>query len=434
MANITQHKKFVLVEFENGNHNKVWNITEYDNGEILVEWGRVGQGQQSKLHPPHAKRFDTLVNSKLRKGYTENKVVSSVSGGVVSKNVFAKSQLKDIAVKQIKYKSEIVRKLIEEFSALNVHNIFSASSGSITFDTTTAQFKTPQGIIAPDQVIEAREVLNDLADLVAKQSWNDRTFSSQLNRYLRLIPHSLGMRRIEPRSVLPDLTAVQRENDLLDGLDTSFIDIKKTAKSTKKKGKKDDAEEEIFDVELLLVKDYKTIKRIKGLYHDTKKTHHHRNTAGLDVKNVYKVVITKMTNAFDKYGKNLKNRMELWHGTKMSNLLSILKQGLIIPPSSSSHCTGRMYGNGLYFSSISTKALNYATGYWGHGGSTSRYFMFLADVAMGKYHIASGGWGSYNRKGYDSVWAKGGQSGVVNDEMIVYRLDQANLLYLVEFS
>ena len=60
--------------------------------------------------------------------------------------------------------------------------------------------------------------------------------------------------------------------------------------------------------------------------------------------------------------------------------------------------------------------------------------MFLADVAMGKYHIAGSGWGSYPKPGYDSTWAKGGQSGVINDEMIVYKLNQANLLYLVEFS
>ena len=431
MANVLQHKKFVLVEFENGNHNKFWNVTEYDNGEILVEFGRVGVGSgQSKLHPPYYKKFNALVNSKIRKGYTENRVVNSVDDNG-SQNIIVKSQLKDIAVKQIRSKSEVVKKLIEELVAVNIHNIFSASSGSITYDTSTAQFKTPQGIIAPDQVKEARDVLSDLADLVDRKSWNDRVFSSQLNKYLRLIPHNLGMRRIEPRSVLPNIAAVQRENDLLDGLDTSFIDIKKNVKSNKKDNTK---EEDLFDVELILIKDYKTVKWIKDLYHGTKKTHQHRNTAGLDVKNIYKVIITKMSNNFDKYGKKLDNIMKLWHGSKISNVLSILKQGLIIPPSSSSHCTGRMYGNGLYFSSISTKALNYATGYWGHGGSTSKYFMFLADVAMGKYQIASSGWGSYNRKGYDSVWAKGGQSGVINDEMIVYRLDQANLLYLVEFS
>ena len=86
MSNVAQHKKFVLVEFENGNHNKFWNITEYDNGEILVEWGRIGMGQQSKLHSSHSKNFNSLINSKLKKGYTENRVVGSV-GDNGSKNI-----------------------------------------------------------------------------------------------------------------------------------------------------------------------------------------------------------------------------------------------------------------------------------------------------------------------------------------------------------
>jgi poly [ADP-ribose] polymerase len=154
----------------------------------------------------------------------------------------------------------------------------------------------------------------------------------------------------------------------------------------------------------------------------------------LSVTNVYTVKIGTMKTAFDKYGAKLSDIRQLWHGTKASNLLSILKQGLIIPPSQSAHVTGRMYGDGLYFSSISTKALNYATNFWGSGGNTDKTFMFLSDVAMGNYYLAGSGWGSYPKRGYDSTWAKGGQSGVINDEMIVYRLDQSNLVYLVEFS
>ena len=136
-----------------------------------------------------------------------------------------------------------------------------------------------------------------------------------------------------------------------------------------------------------------------------------------------------MREAYERHGANLSNKRKLWHGTKASNLLSILRQGLVIPPSHSPHCTGRMYGNGLYFSNVSTKALNYATTFWGRGGDTRRTFMFLADVAMGRYHL--GGRGPFS--GYDSVWAKGGTN-VINDEQIVYKLSQANLIYLVEFK
>jgi poly [ADP-ribose] polymerase 2/3/4 len=92
-----------------------------------------------------------------------------------------------------------------------------------------------------------------------------------------------------------------------------------------------------------------------------------------------------------------------------------------------------MYGDGLYFSDQSTKALNYSHGYWG-GSQDNKCFMFLADVAMGKEHLASRGFGaSYPVAGYDSTFAKGGTA-VMNNEMIVYKTAQAKLKYLVEFS
>jgi len=46
----------------------------------------------------------------------------------------------------------------------------------------------------------------------------------------------------------------------------------------------------------------------------------------MDVKNVYKVDIQIMKEAYEKYGMTLNNRRQLWHGTKSSNVLSILRQ------------------------------------------------------------------------------------------------------------
>jgi len=113
--------------------------------------------------------------------------------------------------------------------------------------------------------------------------------------------------------------------------------------------------------------------------------------------------------------------------------LSILKGGLVIPPSSSSHVTGRMFYNGIYFSDQSTKALNYATSFWG-SSDIGRYFMFMADVSMGKYYVPSGPRSCLPPAGYDSYFAQGRKSGVQNNEMIVFKTSQVNLRYLVEFG
>ena len=93
-----------------------------------------------------------------------------------------------------------------------------------------------------------------------------------------------------------------------------------------------------------------------------------------------------------------------------------------------------MFGNGVYFSDQSTKSLNYAYGYWGGGQADNNCFMFLADVAMGKYFVPPGPSVRLPLSGYDSTFAQAGKSGVVNNEMIVYKTCQINPRFLVEFA
>jgi poly [ADP-ribose] polymerase len=108
---------------------------------------------------------------------------------------------------------------------------------------------------------------------------------------------------------------------------------------------------------------------------------------------------------------------------------------MIVMPTGSANVCGRMFGNGTYLSDISTKALNYGYGYWGNGKREKNCFMFMVDTAMGKYYVPRHS--DCNLRpppGYDSVWAKPGESGIQNNEMIVYRTSQFNLKFLVEFS
>ena len=430
MANIIEHKKCVCVEFGDTNNNKVWQYTLYDDGTALTEWGRVGKGLQSKVvsHSAALKKWaeKTRDSNKPDKRYTEVKAVDTGSSVTVSGSV-KDAQLKDVARKQIKSSNPLVANLIDYLVKVNAHQIMKQSGGKITFDASSAQFKTPLGVIAPDQVADARDLLVDIADFVAANDFTNKRFNSTLNAYLRLIPHDVGMTKITPQRIFPNTQTIIAENDLLDGLETSFIDV--TTKPKPKAKKKDDAPQ-IFNVELEIVADKKVISHIRNLYQSTRKSMHQSNS--LSVHEIYTVKIATMAAAFEKYGATLPDIRQLWHGTKASNLLSILRQGLIIPSSSSGHVTGRMYGNGIYASSVSTKALNYATNFWGYGGSTDRTFMFLVDMAMGKWHDAQSTSGPWPKAGTNSTWAKAGRA-LRNDEMIVYRLDQCNLTHLVEF-
>ena len=187
----------------------------------------------------------------------------------------------------------------------------------------------------------------------------------------------------------------------------------------------------LFEAKLTLVEDVFEIERIRRKYRETRQSGHACHH--LDVNRVFRVDVRAMTRAWEERGASVGGVQGVWHGTRAGNLLSILKGGFVIPPSNAPHCTGRLFGNGVYFANSSTKSLNYAYGYWGGGTRDENCFMFLADVAMGKHYTPTYG-EQLPKTGYDSTWAKKDRSGVQNDELIVYKTEQVCPRFLIEFA
>jgi len=433
MPTVVEHKKFSLTNLGN-NANKYWNVTLYDNDDVMSEWGRQGHSAstQSKTWYGEGRSFmETKIRTKKKKGYIENEVVEgsgTVTGAATTASV-RNGDIKAIARKQIKHSNPLVQKLVDYLVDVNAHNILTATKGRITYDTSTAQFRTTQGVVVPAQVARARSLLSSISDEIADDNWD---IEEALNEYLSLIPRDFGRSRMSPEDILPDLSTVQQENDLLDGLDASFVGVTTAAapKKKKKKTKKDDTPQ-IFNVGMKIVTDKKVIDKISEKINKTRRRSHSCNH--LKLKTVYTVSINIMEEAFERDGKNVGNIKSLYHGTRSHHILSILRQGLIIPPAASVHVTGSLFGRGCYFASSSTKSLNYSYGYW-DGSHNNRCFLFITDVAMGKCYTPTDRWGSFPKNGYDSTWAKASVSGILNDEFIVYRPSQSNFKYLLEFG
>jgi len=285
------------------------------------------------------------------------------------------------------------------------------------------------GIVNQEAIDGARKQLAILGDCVKAKDLSSKRFKESIAKYFMLIPQDVGRKRGWEKKILPNLKSVQKQNSLLDSLQTTLTHVLSTPVDENSK------EDEVFKVDLFINNDGKLIDRIRKLYKTTSQSSH--ACYGMKINRIFIVDIKPMRESFEKDGAKLSNIWELWHGTQASNVLSILKGGLIIPPSNAGHVTGRMYGDGLYFSDQSTKSLNYAQGYW-HGINANKCYMFLSEVAMGNYYTPkSRSWGYSNfrslPKGFDSTFAKARISGVSNNEMIVYRCSQANLKLLIEF-
>jgi poly [ADP-ribose] polymerase len=417
--------KFMLIKTEaDANSNKFWEAVLHEDDQVYCRWGRVGANGQSKTFGGGQRYIDKKIKEKKKKGYREARVTANGGGSSVA---VGGSNLKNIAKQQIKASCPITTKLVDFLVKTNIHQITTQSGGKLNVDVATGEIQLPSGmgILTPDAIDDARGLINEINSLRNKRS--TKKWKNSVQDYLMLVPQVIGRKRGWIDSIYSTDEEIAAQIGLLDSLEATLGAISKTPVKKNKKL------QSVFNVNLSVVKDKKVVAHIKKLYSGTRKKMH--SSYGYKPKTIYAIEIGPVFSAYEKSGKKVGNIKELWHGTKAANLLSILRQGLIIPKSGGSiSVTGRMYGNGVYFSDQSTKALNYASGYWsGSSGGTS-CFMFLADVAMGKSYTPKSWRGSFPAKGYDSTFAEGGKSGVMNNEMIIYKTSQCNLKFLVEFT
>jgi poly [ADP-ribose] polymerase len=412
-----------------GNNNKFWKYSINDNNDVVFEWGRIGYaGDSTTKKFPSLDKAQSAAHSKMRskeaKGYVKQDVIESGKSVTVSPN----TTLESVAVSQIAKNSSIVETLIKQLAKLNVHEIL--LSTTMTYNVDTGLFSTPIGIVSSNSITEARKLLISMSDYILKGKFDNLKYHKMLQQYLTYIPQNVGM-RLKADTLYTSNDDILKQNSILDSLEASLLMVNSQVANVNKTDEV--ATPQIFTVSLEHVEDKKIIDRITKKFKSTLNRSH--SSSSYKLLRVYSVEIPEAKTRFLPVAKNLGNVEEYWHGTQISNVLSILKQGLVIPRSNAAHVCGRMFGDGLYFSDQSTKALNYATGFWHRGkGQGNNCFMFLADVAMGKAYVPARASSDLPKKGYDSTHAIGGKSGVQNNEMIVYNVNQANPTYLVEFE
>lgn len=414
-----RYQMLIMANADN-NNNKFYELKLEDDDSVVARYGRVGV-QGVTEHKGHGEAtFDKVAKAKKAKGYREVNILTTenvskpISGNVV-----------ELAKRDIIRNNPVLEKLIEKLAKINRHQLLAASGGNI--DIVDGQVKTPLGLVTLDSVLDAKKKLNELNKFVLNQDLN-RDYVTCLEDYLTLVPQKVGHKRGWHTNFFTEFTTFQNQNDLLEQIEQSIKSYQPPAPSAD-----NNPVEKLFGYNLTLLEDVRIFDRINKFYSSNINSRH--VTRGYKLKKVYTLINPEKENRYKMYETKLGNVKQLWHGTRPSNVLSILKGGLVIPPTNNTNFTisGRMFGNGCYFSDQSTKALNYATPYWSGGQRESdELYMFYASVAMGKEYTPSGPT-QYLPKGYDSIFAKANISGVMNNEMVAPLVDQFRLDYLCEF-
>jgi poly [ADP-ribose] polymerase 2/3/4 len=421
------------------NSNKYYAIEIQRNpstGEhrIYTEYGRINVSHVYESRGPFYSEeeaqheFDKIVKAKQRGktgGTSQYSVVDIITPTVGSYNIRGRTQaIKVDNTREIitqsshKFAPDVMR-LLNQFADENIHKITSSTSMSFT----SHGLETALGPVTESHVQRAREELQAIQSIVKAAGGQIQSarpdFISANNRYFSLIPHTFGRKITESDWIANDAKLIE-EFDLLDQLEAAVkLGLKSDSTTPQEFGG--------LDTEMLPID-------MKPFYEMVEKTKAHSHLRSWRVKNAYEVKIPKERQRFEAAEKKYGNHMDFFHGSTNCNFLSILLNGLIIPGHGDGiSIAGRMFGNGVYGASSSTKSLNYSVGSW--TGKRNKYpnaFLLRVKFAMGKIYEPTRACSP--PPGYHSTAAYAHKTGLQNDEFIIYSLEQCTITHLLELE
>lgn len=373
---------------------------------VYCEYGRLGSSPQRKhrffgTEYEAEREYQKIKRSKESKGY---KVVDIQDQSVGQVKVDVKDGRKK-EVGQIKNKvHRLVGKLYQSATSYLVSAI-----------------QTPLGKVSGTQVVKGLTVLKKIEDILDGGGTLDANRLERLSdEFYSVIPVPFGSRVDKNKFLIDNYVKLNERKDLL-GVMNSVVQAQDTLEKTLQE------KYESLNIKLKPLSsrtnDYKRIvEKVSGSH----SRHHRFNVKVTDVFEVEEML------GHDAFNPNNVETMELFHGSRNENILSIMQSGLKIKPKSAVH-TGSMFGSGIYFASDVTKSANYCWGF-GHASEES-YYMFICEVATGKIkdydsaqpHLSSA------PKPFNSVRGVKGRS-LLHDEHIVFNDNQVKIKFIVEFK
>ncbi|CAH8596969.1 unnamed protein product [Schistosoma bovis] len=236
-----------------------------------------------------------------------------------------------------------------------------------SMEKTMAEFeldlrKMPLGKLSSNQIHEAYDVLNSLSKLVSsrpstkQQSQTlDRTqILSESTRFYTLIPHDFGFKT---PPMLDNKKIITKKIRMLE--DLLEIELAYKMLQTKGDSKRNPLEEHYEQLHTKLEPLDSNCEDYKLILDYVRETHGATHTQyTLEVLNIFEVHRDGEDSRFAKCKIAQHNKQLLWHGSRQTNWMGILSQGLRIAPPDAP-VTGYMFGKGIYFADIVSKSANY---------------------------------------------------------------------------
>lgn len=383
--------------------NPTWNNykfyrLEQKGDQVIATYGRIGTekgemfGERTHTYPKHM--FWIKYREKLAKGYVDQTKVYLQSQPPVDAIAPASTSAKTVDASETV--ANALYALLRSYAKKHVETVCMSST------------------VTQGMVDASRGFLTTIYERKDVQSFNDTLLQllAVSPRRVRKVAELLAEKPEDFARI------IIREEDLLAAMEV-LVSKPKTAANGSKEG--------FLNVEVYIATEK---QRQQVLDHLSPQLHP-------KVKQVYRVIPQEQQKRFNIYLKKygIKRVMQLWHGSRNENWLSIIQNGLKLRPDAI--ITGKMFGDGIYFAPSSMKSWGYTSfrgTYWAKG-TQNQAFMALYATAYGnpKDVYASQRFTQDTLDGKNCVHAHAGTA-LRNDEIIYYSEDAMVLNYLVEFA
>ena len=240
----------------------------------------------------------------------------------------------------------------------------------------------PLGKLSRAHIQKGYDCLSEIQDLIAEN--NEHALIAACNKFYSIIPRSFGAKK---PPIINTLDMLKTELEMLESLldMSTAVSMLKVEKKDTEEGKAEKAHPpSAIDLHYQKLKtDMRALERDEPTYklvsQYLQNTHAETHRAyDLELLDVFELEREGEQGRFTAHQHD-PNRMLLWHGSRTTNFVGILSQGLRIAPPEAP-ATGYMFGKGVYFADSSSKSANYVFA----SAANNIGFMLLCEVALGK--------------------------------------------------
>ena len=343
---------------KNNNKYEIIQLLEHDtNGSLVLflRWGRVGYTRGTSVKP-----VNTLTGPKLfMKKYVDKTKNHSYQ------EIF------------INYEAEV-----KEEDLKKEKKIINEPKKKYLFEIGYDSKKMPLGKLSSSTLLNGLNILKNIEIELNNENPNKENLTKLSSQFYSQIPHNFGFKKMA-NFIIDSTEKIKEKIDMINALSDMKITLNILDNADNNDEYENKEEKELYDCYKKLNCDIRAISESEEIYSKLNKylTVEIDDCDGYSENNLsiikaYEINRHGEKEKFKDYG----NKKLLWHGSRITNFVGILSQGLrIAPPEAPS--SGYLYGKGVYFADMSQKSSQYCY------PVDNEALILLGEVSLGKEDI-----------------------------------------------